>query len=129
MKNLDQIRAANALESAPTIETGAGEGDPQAVAKKVPTMIKENGLIATAAFARDGKKGIQSVINAIEKHLKHKDIAAMPADQSNLLSWLTGDKANSLMLRAATDEAMAYLNYLRRFVEKKKDKKNAGKNA
>jgi len=117
MKNLDQIRAANAWAVAPSIEAGPGEGSPQAVAKKVPTMIMENGLIATAAFAKDGKAGIQSVIEAIEKHLRSMKL--MPPEAKDLLSWLTGKEANSAILRQATDESMAYLNYLRRFVRRK----------
>ena len=81
MKNLDQVRAASALQAAPSIKAGPGEGDPQAVAKKVPAMIIDNGLIATAAFAQDGKAGIQSVICAVEMHLKHPSIKIMPQDQ------------------------------------------------
>ena len=39
--NLEQYRAQLALSSADDIEKGVGGG--QAVAKKVPTMIRENG--------------------------------------------------------------------------------------
>jgi CRISPR-associated protein Cmr5 len=119
MRSLEQIRAKNALGAAPLIKAGPGEGDPNAVAKKVPAMIKENGLIATAAFAMDKKEGIQSVVSAIEQHLV---CVGIMTGKETLLQWLTGANADSARLRSATDEAMAYLNYLRRFV-RKKDKK------
>ena len=115
MKNLEQIRAKNALQAAPKIKAGPGEGSPQSVAKKVPTLIKENGILATAAFAKDGKEGVKSVLKAAQKHLQCEDIAIMPANEQDLLSWLTNK--NSSELRAVTEEVMAYLNYLRRFAK------------
>lgn len=114
MRNLEQIRAKNALEAASSIKPGPGEGDPQAVAKKVPTMIRENGILATAAFAKEGKVGIQSVLEAVKTHLKRLGI--MPVNESGLLEWLTS--RNSSKLRAVTAETMAYLSYLRRFAGK-----------
>lgn len=123
MQNLEQIRAYNALLAKDTIKAGPGEGDPNAVCKKVPTLICNNGLLATAAFAREGKEGVQSVITAIEVHLQHKDIGIMP-EGNHLLEWLSGPTTDSLLLRRVTDEAMSYLNYLRRFVPKKMEKNN-----
>jgi CRISPR/Cas system CMR-associated protein Cmr5 small subunit len=117
---MEQIRAHNALAAADTIKAGAGEGDPNAVCKKVPSLIINNGLLATAAFANEGKDGIQSVIHAIECHLQHKEVEIMPQGKT-LLDWLSGQDADSALLRRVTSEAMAYLNYLRRFVKKGKN--------
>jgi CRISPR/Cas system CMR-associated protein Cmr5 small subunit len=117
---MEQIRAANALSKASTIKAGAGEGDPNAVCKKVPTLIINNGLLATAAFAKEGKEGIQSVINAIEAHLQHEEIAIMPIGKS-MMDWLSSEQTDSSTLRRVTAESLAYLNYLRRFVQKGKN--------
>jgi CRISPR/Cas system CMR-associated protein Cmr5 small subunit len=119
IRNMDQIRAANALSKADTIKVGPGEGDPNAVCKKVPTLIINNGLLATAAFANEGKEGIQSVISAVEAHLQHKEIGIMPLGK-NILNWLSSSDADSALLRRVTSETLAYLNYLRRFVKKGK---------
>jgi CRISPR/Cas system CMR-associated protein Cmr5 small subunit len=120
IRNMEQIRAANALSKASTIKAGAGEGDPNAVCKKVPTLIINNGLLATAAFAKEGKEGIQSVINAIEAHLQHEEIAIMPIGKS-MMDWLSSEQTDSSTLRRVTAESLAYLNYLRRFVQKGKN--------
>lgn len=117
MQNLEQKRAAHALCKADTIKAGQGEGDPNAVCKKVPTLIINNGLLATAAFANEGKDGIKSVILAIEDHLQH--IGIMPQGNT-LLRWLSAPDADSALLRRVTAESLAYLNYLRRFVRKGK---------
>lgn len=116
MKNLEQIRAENALHAAPSIKTGSGEGDSHSVAKKVPTLIKDNGLLATAAYAKEKNNGLQRVIEALELHLKHKNIALMPENESDLLSWLSC-RANSTKLRLVTAESLTYLSYLRRFTQ------------
>jgi len=110
MKNLDQIRAKNAL--AARIGTGA-EGS-ESVAKKVPVMIRENGFIAAMSFAKEKGKGYADVFNAIIDHLK--DINQMHGIPDNFDGFLDGlCKKDSVVLRAVTAEAMAYLNYLRRF--------------
>lgn len=119
IRNMEQIRAANALAKAGTIKAGQGEGDPNAVCKKVPTLIINNGLLATAAFANDGKEGLQSVINAIEAHLQHPEVGIMPTGKK-MLDWLSSSESDSAELRRVTSESLAYLNYLRRFVKKGK---------
>ncbi len=108
-KNLEQIRAKNALEAALEIGDGKIGGE---VVKKIPPMIRDNGILASAAFARDKREGYETVFHAIIKHLKFLDI--MPKNQEKLIEWLIG--VDSAKLRAVTEETMAYLNYLRRFV-------------
>jgi CRISPR type III-B/RAMP module-associated protein Cmr5 len=132
MKNLEQIRAKNALAA----HIGEGADGGESVAKKIPVMIRENGFIAAMAFAKeyldDAKKkaeknkkqfnpndkytgkGYVDVFNAIIAHLKDvNQLHGIPADFDGFLDGLC--KEDSTVLRAVTAEAMAYLNYLRRF--------------
>jgi CRISPR type III-B/RAMP module-associated protein Cmr5 len=121
MKNMDQIRAENALKAAQSKFTGAEGGG---IVKKIPTMIRENGLLGALAFACEKKSGGKSkngdhhkVFEKILLHLKDERVAVVPAT--------VGPKADDLLahavdissaeLRAVTDESMAYLAFLRRF--------------
>ena len=116
MENLDQIRAKSALLAAKTIGLGAEGGEN--VAKKVPTMIRENGILGAAAFAKETGKGYEDVFDAIIKHLrKVKRIPDAPMKIEAFIEHLTTMPAEKL--RAVTAETMAYLNYLRRFAGKK----------
>ena len=116
MKNLDQIRAKNALEAAKTIGQGAEGGEN--VAKKVPTMIRENGILGAAAFAKETGKGYEDVFGAVITHLREvKRIPDAPMSVEQFIEHLTD--VDATQLRAVTAETMAYLNYLRRFAGKK----------
>ena len=114
MRNLEQIRATNALEAAKNIGTGPNEG--KNIAKKVPTQIRNNGLLGAAAFAQDSEKGYPDVMKAIIDHLRHNDIELTKA--AGIKEFITEiGQADSTQLRVVTAEAMAYLNYLRRFAD------------
>lgn len=116
MKNFEQIRAKNALN----VPIGKGAGDGDSVAKKVPTMIRENGFLGAMAFAKEKGAGYADVFNAIFRHLK--SVALLPdttADIDAVFAYLCSNDAQTL--RAVTAEAMAYLNYLRRFASKGKE--------
>lgn len=113
MKNLDQIRAKNAIRYKGENFKGAKDG--KAIVKKVPTMIMNNGILASAAFAVESEGDYIRVFEAIIAHLK--DVGRLPADVQNtvrLIEYLAGE--NSSKLREVTVEAMLFLNYLRRFV-------------
>lgn len=112
MKNLEQIRAKNALGV--KIETEEGESD--SIAKKVPAMIMTNGILAAAAFALEKKRGYEQVFNAIIKHLSDKEIHLLDSKVDTVSSFISVLTAmDSGKLRLITAETMAYLNYLRRF--------------
>ena len=114
MRNLEQIRAANAFKAAPGI--GKGKKDGKGVAKKVPTYVRNNGILGAAAFALETKGGYEDVLQAIIEHLRHPEIALTAA--SDLESFIAQvSEVESVALRMITDEAMAYLNYLRRFAD------------
>lgn len=125
MKNLSQIRAANSIN----IKIKKDKEDSKTIAKKVPAMIIENGLIATAAFAIESdKKGYKSVFeDAIIPHLQHNLIAIVPEKYENrttndlggFIRYLT--LIDSAKLRLITSESLQYLNYLRRFATDKED--------
>jgi len=121
MKNLDQIRAENALAASSTTFAGAEGGE---IVKKVPTIIRENGLLGALAFACEKnekslyKNGdFHKVFEKILLHLKDPRVSVVPA--------LVGNKAEDLLehavqvssaeLRTITDECIAYLSFLRRF--------------
>lgn len=120
MKNLEQIRAHNSLQFASSNSKISGQqgGD---VVKKVPALILNHGLLAVLGFAIDERQeGIRSVCDGIAQHLSSKEIAIVPSevkDTQALLAFLTS-KADSRDLQRATSEAMAWLNYTRRFVTK-----------
>lgn len=120
MKNFEQIRAKNALEWKDKI--GGGKDGSDSVAKKVPVMILDNGIIAAAAFALEKGVGYENVFNAVINHLADRKIVPLSSSMSlkDFISHLVNCSSNEL--RLITAETMAYLNYLRRFAEKPKGK-------
>jgi len=118
MKNMDQIRAGNALQAAAEKEFKGKDGGE--VVKKVPTLIRDNGLMATMAFALDKNQGMESVLDSVAVHLSHPEIGRLPEEIRTTRAWLDylSDKASSAQLRDQTTEALAYLSYLRRFAKK-----------
>lgn len=125
-QNLEQYRAMMALESASDIAKGNGGG--KMVAKKVATQIRENGFLGALAFAsektkeNDGEKfknkAHQSVFEAIRKYLVGiKLVSAKTTDE--MMKKISDGTA--IELRIITAEAIAYMNYLRRFAKPDKD--------
>jgi CRISPR type III-B/RAMP module-associated protein Cmr5 len=127
MQSFEQIRAKNALRDAPSI--GLGNEGGRAVAKKVPALIVQDGFLGALAFAiekskngADEKNGYGNVFKAIIKHLPDvkKDFGLCETyDLQKFLYSLC--QQSSEVLRAVTDESIAYLNYLRRFAKPGKD--------
>lgn len=147
MRNLEQIRAKNALGAVKYIGTGSDGG--KAVAKKVPAQIIQNGFLGALAFAiesvADEKKfskgldgwfyylkartnndkhegcGYANTFTAFLKHLKPVGLNHdLPCDDlQKFLDALCAKDAD--VLRAVTAEALAYLNYLRRFAKPGKE--------
>jgi len=119
MQNLEQIRARNAHSFS---KLGAVAGDKGGeVIKKVAPLILNHGLLATAAYSFTEKEGWQKVFDAISQHLADSEIAIVPStvkDRDGLMKFLTDKATTSETLKLATAEAMAWLNYARRFVKK-----------
>ncbi|HVV00600.1 MAG TPA: type III-B CRISPR module-associated protein Cmr5 [Verrucomicrobiae bacterium] len=117
MKNLEQIRAANALAYA---KAGVGTRGRQGgnVLKKLPALVMGNGLLAAGAFAYAQKtdSGWRTCFDHIAKHLSHNDIAITPGQDNleKLMEFLSA-KSDSQALKLATEETLAWLSYARRF--------------
>lgn len=130
MKTLAQIRAANALLHRQPVQIALnqpGQGD---ALSGFPMLIKTDGLLAALAFATEQKRNQQgelvrkhpadfAIASAIAAHLRHDQqderIAITNAEDGDVLvSELADGEANRL--RRATAEALAFLNYLKRFV-------------
>ncbi len=117
MKNLEQIRAANALAYANAKENMRGQQGGN-VLKKVPALVMSNGLLAAGAFAysQKGDIGWRTCFDHLAKHLAHQDIAIAPGQDTleKLMDFLSS-KADSQVLKLATEEALAWLTFARRF--------------
>ena len=124
--NLDQVRASNALSATQnTVFKGKDGGE---VAKKVPTIIRENGILGALAFALEKKgkdkkytdEGMKRVLDAVVVHLSDSRVGKVPSGVKDAESWLDHlvNHSSSDALREQTAEAMAYLGYFRRFAHK-----------
>jgi len=118
-KNLDQIRAINAFDTARQRISGKEGGE---VIKKVPPLILNHGLLAVGAYAFDEKTGFKAVVDAIARHLSHPAIALVPAEctTTDTLMRYLNEKADSDQLRCCTTEALAWLEYARRYIKRDK---------
>jgi CRISPR/Cas system CMR-associated protein Cmr5 small subunit len=117
MKNLEQIRAANALAYAKAGQNTRGQQGGN-VLKKLPALVMGNGLLAAGAFAYAQRpdSGWRTCFDHIAKHLAHPEIAIAPhQDTTDKLMDFLSAKADSQVLKLATEEALAWLSYARRF--------------
>jgi CRISPR/Cas system CMR-associated protein Cmr5 small subunit len=122
MKNMEQLRSRHALKVSNLAFTGRNDGD---IIKKVPTMIQQNGFLGALAFAiedekRAEKSGYAQAFKAIISHLKSPEVAICPDDIASLRAfaeWLCADERDAAELRVVTNEAMAYMNVLRRYAK------------
>jgi len=124
MKNLEQIRAANALVYAEAgVNTRGAQGGE--VVKKLPALIMSNGLLAAGAFAyaKGEGEGWYMCFDHLAAHLAHPEVGVVPQQKKNLKILLEhlAKEADSSTLKQATDEALAWLCYAKRFVKKGQD--------
>ncbi len=122
LRNLEQLRAQHAYAWRDKIGTSKEGG--RAVAKKVPAMIVSNGFLGALAFAMEDNPGHLSVFKAIIDylHAAKVDCGIAAAEPAAFMDALCAADADTL--RAVTSEAMAYLNYLRRFAKPGKEEAN-----
>jgi CRISPR/Cas system CMR-associated protein Cmr5 small subunit len=120
MRTLAQIRAASALLRKDLVGAGQRGGD---AISGFPTMIATNGLLAALAFACEPKgpndrkhKGEFSIASAIAMHLSCDGVGITEAGDADALVDELAKAEDAAQLRRATAEALAYLNYLKRFV-------------
>lgn len=147
MRNLNQIRAHNALQHKDRIADSQGGGD---AISGFPMLVLTDGFLATLAFAveekevrqdemqaanttksylfrqvgqgRDAKylrrkhDGEYTVARAVAEHLQtQRNRITQAQNADDLLAELARQNDDTL-LRRATAEALAFLNYLKRFV-------------
>lgn len=114
-----QVRAANALKWKDRIVRGKAGGD---IVRGFPMLMRTNGLLATGALAveKDSKTGMRKnsgefdVFSAIAEHLASEGVGVTKATGPDaLVAELV--KGDASLLRRATAEALAFLNYLKRF--------------
>ncbi|HLS27261.1 MAG TPA: type III-B CRISPR module-associated protein Cmr5 [Opitutales bacterium] len=137
MQNLDQIRARNALafSTSPEGAQVAGQQGGEVI-KKIPPQIINHGLLMASSYAFDETTqgqprnlGHRLVYDAIAKHLSDPAVNVLPAGcdtAEKLVRHLTKEGTSSNELRWATAEAMAWLVFARRFVNR--PPQNAGGN-
>ncbi len=120
MKTLAQIRAANALKASRVTGMGLGQKGGNALSG-FPMLIKTDGLLAATAFAvelnsrrQPKQEGARLIMDAVAEHLAAVEICEATV-ASDLVDELAS-AADASQLRRATAEALAFLNYLKRFV-------------
>lgn len=121
--NLDQIRAAHAADAAEKILTARGSDGDQL--SGYHSLIITNGLLTTLAYSADKGRSMGehvAIASALVKHLadlqQRKLFPGTPLSENNLLQAIRDLSVlySPQTLSAMTDECMAYLNYLKRFV-------------
>jgi len=118
-QTLAQQRASHALSAARIDGMGLGQDGGNAISG-FPMLIKTDGALAAFAFAVERKptgelkqRGANLIVGAIATHLQALAIVdAQTAD--DLVEELA--RGDSALLRRATAEALAFLNYLKRFL-------------
>lgn len=126
IKGLEQDRAKFAYDKAVSV---AGQGGKRAkeyksYAKKLPMMIKTNGLGAALAFAlskskdKDGRDTSWGLIyNDVQSWLKKDHKKFLLGAHANKILANAVVELESPEYRAVTVEVLAFLNWLRRFAE------------
>jgi CRISPR-associated protein Cmr5 len=115
--NLEQVRAKNAHNAVTGGLQGRGVENGDAISG-FPALIVNNGLLATLAFSisKKDKGGYKEICDAIAKHLETVGLlSGKPATREGLRDLLVSQ--DSAALRRCTAEALAYLNYLKRFAK------------
>jgi CRISPR-associated protein Cmr5 len=122
MQNLEQLRAAAALKfwADDANSTANIGGDGGKVVPKLPSLIINNGLLSTTAFAKSKGQGYEKLLLEIARHIGTMDASARPVGfrqgETGLDPFLrTLAENDSSVLQRATAEALAYLSYLKRF--------------
>ena len=122
--NMEQIRAAKALNAAKDILAARGRNGDQL--SGYHSLIITNGLLATLAYSADKGGECEAIALALLQHLsdlqRNNLFPDAPLQCRNIMSALTEmTYTTPTILAMMTDECMAYLNYLKRFVRSLKN--------
>ncbi|MGE9289545.1 MAG: type III-B CRISPR module-associated protein Cmr5, partial [Puniceicoccales bacterium] len=74
MKNLEQIRARNAWSAKSSGQNFEGKEGGLKVAKTIPPLIQNHGLLQTLAYANAENTGMKNILNYLAKHLSDPEI-------------------------------------------------------
>lgn len=117
--NMEQIRAASAMDAARGILQARGSKGDQL--SGYHSLIITNGLLATFAYSADKGDECRLIAESLVRHLaalqaaKRFPGAPLPTDLVDAIHCISVT-ATPALLAMMTDECMAYLNYLKRFV-------------
>lgn len=119
-QTLSQRRAANALQSARIPGMGHGQEGGDALSG-FPMFILTDGIMAAFASSVERRSdqrlkqpGKHLIVGAVAKHLRSLGMVDSETADDLVEELAAGDAA---LLRRTTAETLAYLNYLKRFVE------------
>jgi CRISPR-associated protein Cmr5 len=116
LRTLEQERAKHAWDCVQEVKDKPFAGDYRTIAVRVPSLIVTNGLGQTLAFLKAKGKGEPgNEHEVLYRHLTDWVGRKVNAD-GDLLSWLV-NTATSQQYRLATMEALALLQWLKRFAE------------
>ena len=120
-RSLEQQRAAAAWQCVQSVKGKSWSRDYSQLAKSVPSMVQVNGLGQTLAFLRSkGKKGDNEHARLAADVSRWVGQQLFGSARDDLMPWITG-QATAAEYRRATVEALAFLNWLRRFAEAELD--------
>lgn len=117
--NMEQIRAAHALTAAQEILRARGNDGDQL--SGYHSLIITNGLLATFAYSADKGGECKKIAEALIYHLADLQCNSLLPGTTlphNIIEAIgtIAEEESPLLLALLTDECMAYLNYLKRFV-------------
>ena len=117
----DAVKTVNEVEGLKEKEAKRFKGSYKSAAKKLPVLIKTNGLGQTLAFvkskrAKKGKpkNGYDKLYEQIGKWFNTKDAKGFPESSDFVKQVIELESSN---YRQVTIETLALLNWMRRFVE------------
>ncbi len=117
--NMEQIRAAGALKAAEDILKARGKDGDQL--SGYHSLIITNGLLATLAYSADKAGECRQIALALVCHISQLQAQGrfpgepLPKELMPAISSISRS-ADHTLLAMITNECMAYLNYLKRFV-------------
>lgn len=117
--NMEQLRAARALTDAKDIRAARGNQGDQL--SGYHSLIITNGLLATFAYSADKGGECRKIAESLVRHLaglqkgRRFPGECLPENLVDAIGCIAATATPGL-LAMMTDECMAYLNYLKRFV-------------
>ncbi len=123
MRNLEQIRAAKALLATSAKDANGKPSFNRSDVAGFPSIIINNGLLSAIAFAceegKEARAGIKKACDETAEHLGDKihgiSVIFGVKNGLDLVRKLSAAPATSLDVQRATNEALSFFNYLKRF--------------